>query len=139
MHERQKLLDALERALVDAGVTIVPAVDAVQEEDLPCVVIEEREEQMREFDAAISRPATALRRRLRVAIFAFGHTRVERDDLARTVEERAVPAAWGVNFKTALVGVGFSRTRVGTSAAAFAAGQFYDAEYMTPTYAPASQ
>jgi len=135
MHERSKLLDAVERALENQ--TVVDVVDAVQEEDLPCVVVEEREETMRGFDETLARPATVLRRRYRLVVFSFGATRRARDDLAETIERLITPAIVGAGYRCALVGVGFSRSRVGTGSPAHVAGQFYDAEYTTPTYTPA--
>ena len=137
MHPRSTLIEAVEAALVAKGLAVIDATDAVQEEDVPCVVIEEREEQLASFDETLGRRATTLRRRLRLVVFAFGVSKRARDDIAQRVEECVVPAAVGAGFQCVLVGVGYSRSKLGTSAAAFVAGQFYDAEYMTPTYAPA--
>jgi hypothetical protein len=141
MHRRSDIINAIETALA-TQLTVIAATDAVQEADVPCAVVEEREEQDGDFDKALTRPATSLRRRLRLAIFAFGRNKRERDDVAEKIEAlvlpavAAIPPVWPseLGIRCALVGVGFSRSRLGTSAAAFVAGQFYDAEYLTPTY-----
>lgn len=135
MHARSAFMAAVKNALSGAGVKMVAATDAVQAEDVPCAVIEEREETNARFDKTQDHPATTLRRRIRFAVFAFGTTREERDDVAEQVEMAVTPALYGAGVVDAtLVGVGFSRSVLGTSAAAFVAGQFYDAEYLSPTY-----
>lgn len=140
MHARSEIIEAIEAAL-KSQVKVLPETDAVQEDDLPCVVVEEREEGNGDFDRILERPATALRRRFRFAVFAFGRNKREREDISEKIEQIVVPTVMAVTsdahskgIKCALVGVAFSRTRVGTSMTAFLAGNFYDAEYFTPTY-----
>lgn len=134
-HLRNVLSEAIESALAGAART-VESTDAVQAEDVPCVVFEEREETITRFDERLEFRASTLRRRYRFAVFAFGQSRKERDDIAGLVEQAVVPAAAGVNFKCTLVGVGFTRSALGTAARAYVAAQYYDAEYFTPSYWP---
>ena len=140
MHARSEIIEAVEAAL-KTQVKLLPETDAVQEEDMPCVVVEEREEGNGDFDRILERPATALRRRFRFAVFAFGRTKRERDDVSLQIEQIVAPTVMAVTsdahqkgVKCALVGIAFSRSRVGTSTTAWLAGNFYDAEYFTPTY-----
>lgn len=141
MHGRSTILNALTGALEGLSVPLIPTSDAVQEADVPCAVLEEREETITNFDDVLARPATALRRRYRFVIFAFGKTRLERDNLAEQIEAAIAPAVFALNtmggefrVKCWFAGAAFSQTRLGTSMPTFVAGQFYDAEYMSPSY-----